>query len=459
MNVIEAIASWCCSQPDFSTTARRKAREAITDTLACLFAGQDDFSSRAVRAASESYFSPHASSRLAGGGRAPAAIAALINGTAAHAIDYDDNFAPGMSHASAVLLPALLAVADEINASGEQLVDAYLTGLQAQAFVGSGVAPSHYTAGWHGTSTVGCIGSAAGVAWLMGMDQAGIARTLSNAVSFASGTKGQFGTPIKPLHAGWAARNAVDAAKFAQQQMQGRIDILEAPQGFLEMFGGLTPPGWDIAGILGTHQHVIETTGVMPKRHPCCGSTHMIIDALDDLRARHDFSDTDVLAVDTRVGIANLRNLAYPLPANEMQARFSMQYCVDTWLRNGSLGVSDFTPARVAKLTDPARLQRISMRCYTPEQEADTPPGERLTHEVTLILRDGRTLQAGRKLAKGSNTEPFSDADRLRKFTDCCATMPSAGALFHQLNQLEEQEDLGFMASLFGEPLRDTSQA
>lgn len=458
MNVIEAIARWCCSQPDFSTTARRKAREAITDTLACLYAGQDDFSSRAVRAASESYFTPQARCRLAGGGRAPAAIAAMVNGTAAHAIDYDDNFAPGMSHASAVLVPALLAVADDIHASGEQLVKAYLIGLQAQAFVGSGVAPSHYTAGWHGTSTVGCIGSAAGVAWLMGLDQAGIARALSNAVSFASGTKGQFGTPIKPLHAGWAARNAVDAANFARQHMQGRIDILDAPQGFLEMFGGLTPPGWNIPAILGTHFHVIETTGVMPKRHPCCGSTHMIIDALDDLRAQHDFSDDDVLAVDTLVGIANLRNLAYPLPVNEMQARFSMQYCVDTWLRNGSLSVADFTPARVAELTEPARLARISLRCYTPEQEAETPPGDRLTHEVTLTLRDGRTLQAGRKLAKGSNSEPFSDADRLRKFTDCCTTMSNASDLFRQLNRLEEQEDLGFLAPLLGESLRDGAQ-
>jgi 2-methylcitrate dehydratase PrpD len=184
----------------------------------------------------------------------------------------------------------------------------------------------------------------------------------------------------------------------------------------------------------------------------------MIIDALDDLRAQHDFSDDDVLAVDTLVGIANLRNLAYPQPVNEMQARFSMQYCVDTWLRHGSLGVSDFTPARVAELAEPARLARISMRCYTPEQEAGLPPEERLTHEVTLTLRDGRTLQAGRKLAKGSNREPFSDADRLRKFTDCCATMSNASGLFRQLNRLEEQEDLEFLAALFDEPLREGAQ-
>ncbi|EIC85652.1 MmgE/PrpD family protein [Serratia sp. M24T3] len=449
MNVIEAIADWSCRQDQFSPRARELARIAITDTLACLYAGQNDFSSLAVRRAFEDYLNPDAGASVIGGGKAPAAIAALLNATAAHAIDYDDNFQPGMSHASAVLVPALLAVADETNASGSRLIDAYLIGLQAQAFVGMGVGPSHYTAGWHGTSTVGCIGTAAGVAWLMGQDEAGISRTLSNAVSFASGTKGQFGTPIKPLHAGWAARNAIDAARFADQGMRGRIDILEAPQGFMEMFGGASATGWDIAAILSTQKHVIETTGVMPKRHPCCGSTHMIIDALADLREQHDFADAEVVSVDTLVGIANQRNLAYELPQDEMQARFSMQYCVDTVLRNGALGVRDFTAERVAQLTDPARLARITMRAYSAEQEKDTPPAERLPHRITVTLKDGRVLEAERKLAKGSLVEPFTSADRLQKFVDCCAALPNARALFMQLEMLDQQEDLGFLTDLY----------
>lgn len=455
MNVIEAIADWSCRQNHFSPRARELARMAIVDTLACQYAGQSDFSSLAVRHAFAEYLNPDAAASVVGGGKAPAAIAALLNATAAHAIDYDDNFQPGMSHASAVLVPALLAVADEINATGSQLIDAYLIGLQAQAFVGMGVGPSHYTAGWHGTSTVGCIGTSAGVARLMGFDQAAVARTLSNAVSFASGTKGQFGTPIKPLHAGWAARNAIDAARFAEQGMRGRIDILEAPQGFLDLFGGGSANGWDIAAILATQKHVIETTGVMPKRHPCCGSTHMIVDALNDIREQHKFRDDQVLSVETLVGIANRRNLAYELPQDEMQARFSMQYCVDTLLRNGALGVKDFTAERVAQFTEPSRLARITMQAYSAEQEEDTPPGERLPHCVTVTLTDGRVLKGERKLAKGSLLEPFSDADRLQKFVDCCAALPDPQALFAQLERLDEQPDLGFIRPLFLEPARN----
>lgn len=451
MNAIQAIADWSRQQHTFSPQSRELARLAITDTLACLYAGKTDFSSRTVRRAFANYLNDDAGARVIGGGKAPAAIAALLNATAAHAIDYDDNFQPGMSHASAVLVPALLAVADEINASGRQLVDAYLIGLQAQAFVGWGVGPSHYTAGWHGTSTVGCIGTAASVAWLLGLDAAGIARALSNAVSFASGTKGQFGTPIKPLHAGWAARNAIDAARLAEQGMLGRLDILEAPQGFLELFGGNSPSGWDGEAILATQKHVIETVGVMPKRHPCCGSTHMIIDALLDIRAQHDFTDEEVVSVTTRVGIANQRNLAYIVPKDEMQARFSMNYCVDTLLRNGTLGVNDFTPERVAELADPARLARISMLAYSAEQEKDTPPGERLAHRVTVTLKDGRVLEAERKLAKGSLIEPFTPADRLQKFVDCCASLPSPHALFTQLERLDEQQELAFLDEMMGE--------
>ncbi len=449
MNVIEAIAAWSRAQTGFTQTARELARLAIVDTLACLYAGRRDFSTLAVRAAGEPYLRHGHRARVIGGGRAPAAIAALLNGTSAHAIDYDDNFGPGMSHASAVLVPALLAAADELNAGGGQLVDAYLIGLQAQAFIGAGVGPSHYTAGWHGTSTVGCIGTAAGVAWLMGLDQDGIARALSNAASFASGTKGQFGTPIKPLHAGWAARNAIDAAALARQGMRGRIDILEAPQGFGEMFGGGAPSGWDIPTILGTRLHVIEGVGVMPKRHPCCGSTHMIIDALSDLRVTHDFTDADVVSADTLVGIANQRNLAYAVPENEMQARFSMPYCVDTWLRNGALSVADFTLARVAQQTDPARLARVTMSAYRPEQEAGAPAGKKLPHRVTLTLRDGRRLEAERRLAKGSNAEPFSESERRQKFIDCCAELDEAAGLFDRLKHLEKADDLGYLDGLF----------
>ncbi|WP_034945746.1 MmgE/PrpD family protein [Erwinia oleae] len=433
MTVIETIAAWCAREPRFSATARRLAREAITDTLACLYAGRDDFSVLAVREAWASYTNR------------PAAIVALLNGTAAHAIDYDDNFGPGMSHASAVLVPALLAVALEEDRDGEALVNAWLVGLQAQAFVGELVSQSHYTAGWHGTSTVGCIGTAAGVAWLKGLDEAGIARSLSVAVSLASGVKGQFGTPLKPFHAGMAARNAVDAATLAASGMSGRLDILEGEMGFYQLFAGSRFTPEKMQRWLTETQHVVETVGVMPKKHPCCGSTHRVLDVIADLQQETHFTADDVASVRCKVGISNFRNLAYTAPEDEMQARFSMNYCVMRMLESGSLSVADFTPARVREQAAHPLLSRITMESWREDEEAQA---DNLPHQVAIVLKDGRTLRHQRLSAKGSLAEPFSADERAQKFADCCKTLPESAALFQRLGQLENERSLNFLRSM-----------
>ncbi|MEH0874406.1 MmgE/PrpD family protein [Pectobacterium cacticida] len=430
MTVIETIAAWCMSKTPFSQAARQLACDAIIDTLACLYAGRDNVSSRAVQRAWATY-QP-----------VPPAVCALINGTAAHAIDYDDNFGPGMSHASAVLVPALLAMALAEKRSGADLIEAYLIGLQAQAFVGSVVSSSHYTAGWHGTSTVGCIGTAAGVAWLKGLDEQGIARTLSIAVSLASGVKGQFGTPLKPFHAGMAARNAVDAVELAATGMSGRLDIIEGEQGFYQLFAGKRFQPETTELWLTPSPHVIETVGVLPKKYPCCGSTHRILDAISDLQELHAFSADDVVEVEAKVGIANRRNLAYLLPQNEMQARFSLPYCVSVLLDKGTLSVADFTPEHVARQAVADKLSRVSMASWS---ESEEEKGENLPHIVTITLQDGRKLSARRLHAKGDISEPFSAAERRRKFADCCADLVDANALYQRLTLIEHEPSLAFL--------------
>lgn len=446
--VIEAISQWCETNTSFPERTRELGRQAIADTIAGMVAGGADAVTLTVRRAAATRIGA-SGSRVIGGGRADAAQAALINGTAAHALDYDDNFRPGMSHASAVIVPALLAVADQRGSSGADLVTAYLIGLQAQAFVGLGVGYSHYVAGWHGTSTIGSIGTAAGTAWLAGLGAGGIARALTVGTSLASGVKGQFGTMVKPFHAGLAARNAVEAAELAAAGLVGRLDILEGEQGFRELYGGEFPDSWwDAATITGTTDHVITTVGVMPKRHPCCGSTHPVVDALLDLQAQHGFSADQVEKVDTLVGIANWRNLAYPRPTDEMQARFSMQYCVARALRKSRLELSDFTPDAIAAHGSDPLLARVGMEHYSPEAERSNP---RLPHEVVVTLSSGEVLKASRAAAKGVLADPFTEEDRRLKFIDCCA--PAVGgdaqALFRRIEALDGEADLSLLDPLF----------
>lgn len=442
-SAIERIAEWSRSEPIFSPLARLRAHHAIVDTLGCMLAGIGDQATQAVRQAFAAEIGAKGAAAVAGGGRAGEAIAALVNGTAAHALDYDDNFRPGITHASAVLVPALLAVAQGRRASGHAFVDAYLVGLEAQAAVGRGINPAHYTIGWHATSTIGAIGTAAGTAWLMGHDAAGIARAMSVAASMAAGPKGQFGTPAKPLHAGLAARNAVDAAGLAGAGMTGRLDILECPMGIAELFGDATAAGWERMVLAAPH--VIESDGLIPKRHPCCGSTHNTVDVILDLKAKHGFSAADVEAVDTLVGIANARNLAYPDPQDEMQARFSMHYCVALALLQERLTLADFTPAAVERPAVRRLLPLTTMRAY---DTSDAAEGRR-PHRVTIRLKDGRVLEAERVEAKGSIADPFDDADREAKFRDCCAEMPGAAALYARLADIDAIADID---SLLSEP-------
>jgi 2-methylcitrate dehydratase PrpD len=445
--VIETIANWSRLDHRFSDLARLRANHAIADTIGCMVAGADDFATKAVRSAFAASVGAAGSSPVIGGGKASTATAALVNATAAHALDYDDNFRPAITHASAVLVPALLAVAQAQDADGRTLVDAYLIGLEAQAAIGRGVNPSHYTLGWHSTSTVGAIGTAAAVAWLAGLDAAGISRAMSVVVSMASGIKGQFGTPAKPLHAGLAARNAVEATELAAAGMTGRLDILDCPQGFLELFGGLHAKGW--ADITLASPHVIETDGLMPKRHPCCGSTHNTVDAILDLRAGHGFAAYDVAAVECHVGIANARNLAYSEPTNEMQARFSMQYCVALALLKDRLTLADFTPEGVARDEVRRLLPITTMTSYSGVDELNAKG--RLPHQVTVRLRDGRIIQTERGQPKGSMADPFDDADRRAKFFDCCRHLDQAAlvSLYDRLQSMDEASNLAFLEPVF----------
>lgn len=413
--VLEKIAGQLVSRPSFSAVAIERAEDAIVDTIGCMLAGMNNAAPRSVAAAFSDEINENGTSLVFTGGHASRSIAALINGIAAHCLDFDDNFHPARAHASAVLVPALLSVAtssDEV--SGDMLVRAYLAGLEAQAAVGFGVIPSHYNRGWHGTSTIGCIGAAAGVAVLLGLDEAKIANAMTLATSMASGPKGQFGTGAKPFHAGIAARNAIEAALLARSGLSGRLDILERSQGFLDLFGGNEATGW--ADLTWDEEHIIETRGLVTKLHPCCASTHRAIDAALDLQKEHRFSIDDIEQIDTKVGRSASDNLAYPDPANDMQARFSMQYCLAVALSSGGLSLRDFTPQAATRPSLRVHMSKIKMSSYSAEEERGV---ERLPHQVHISLKNGRRFSSERLHANGSIVAPLNDGQKLAKFEDC----------------------------------------
>lgn len=417
MTVIETIADWCANAASFSPIAIERAEHGFCDTIGCIIAGRKDPATVAAARAFETR-AGGGSSTVVSGGRADPAIAALFNGVAAHALDFDDNFHGATTHASAVLVPALLAMAQALGRDGRQMIEAYIVGLEAQARISSGVNPSHYTAGWHATSTIGCIGTAAAVARLMGLSRDGIAQAMSIAVSMAAGVKGQFGTPVKPLHSGLAARNAIEAAQLSAAGMVGRLDVLESRQGFLALYGGDYPKGWpQDRSESRSNELAIERFGLTAKRHPCCGATHRAIDAILDLKRDHDFRAEDVVSVNATVTEAHARNLAYSRPDDEMQARFSMQYTLALALSQDSLRLSDFTNAAVRRADVRALLPLTELSVY--DQATERAAAGRLPHRVIVTLKDGRRLDEVRQVAKGDVSLPFSPDERKVKFLDC----------------------------------------
>jgi 2-methylcitrate dehydratase PrpD len=445
MSVAGRLADWCAAQPRaWPEQATARARSAVEDTVAVMVAGSADAVADAARKAAPAWGLGNAS--IVGDTRRLAAPgAAFVNGTAAHALDFDDILLGAFTHASAVLVPALLALAEERRLGGAELLDAYIVGLEMQAAVSDGVNVSHYLAGWHSTSTLGTIGTAAGCARLLGLDADGIRNAISLAVSMASGAKVQFGTMAKPMHAGLGAMHAVQAALLAEAGMQGHAEALEGKFGFLALYGGGFPRGWDhVLDGLG-RPLVIERLGLAQKRHPCCGSAHNTLDCVLDLKARHGFAAEDVDAIDALVGSTNVRNLMYGVPENEMQARFSMPYVVSAALLRGRLSLDDFTPEAVLRPELAALMPRVRMTGRDPKDEpADIK--DRLPHLVSVRLKNGQVLEAGKAWPRGSIQDPFTEDDRRFKFEDCVVRKlgPNAARdLEQELRGLDRVSDFG----------------
>jgi 2-methylcitrate dehydratase PrpD len=435
------IGAWAEQQGKFSRLARQRAGDAVIDTLACILAGTTDPACTALVSALAPDLAVGGTSVVRGGAQASRGLAALVNGTAAHALDFDDNFRSGRCHASAVLVPALLAAAPR-DTPGSRFLDAYCVGLEAQAVIGKGLGNAHYIAGWHPTGTTAAIGSAAGVASLLGLDRFGIAAAMANATSFAAGLKRQFGTAMKPIHAGLAARAAVEAALMAQAGIVGDPDVLDGPDGLLALYGTANSPGWE--GIAIGDPPAIEAEGLVAKLYPNCGSVHWVLDMLFALKAEHRLRPEDIAGITARIGPANYRNLTYAQPRTGMEARFSMHYGVALALLQPSIGLEDFSDAAVERPRVRALLGLTTLLAHSEADEIAN--GGPLPHELAITLRDGRMISSARQEVRGSIHDPLTDVEKRHKFLSCLGVAgiagPLAADLYDALLGLAEADDL-----------------
>jgi 2-methylcitrate dehydratase PrpD len=417
--------------------ARAAAARALLDTIGVTLAGAAEPASRIVQRVIEDDGAgscPVLGTSL----RTTAANAALANGTAAHALDYDDMCFVSLAHPSAPLVAAALAAAETAGASGRALLSAYVVGFELEGRLGRAMNPRHYQRGWHCTSTLGTIGAAAAASRLLGLDAAAAGHALAIAASEASGLKENFGTMVKPLHAGLAARNGVVAALLAQAGMTASGAAIDGPQGFLAAMDSEQPSLEALAADLGTRWEIVDT-GITVKLYPSCAGTHPTLDALLDLRRRHGFAAPDIEAIEVGVDPIVPTILLYDRPSSGLEGKFSMPFCAAAAVVRGQVGIDTFD---VATLRDPAIVAmqtRVTMRV---DDTLDASAPSLTQARVTVRLLDGRVLTASANGARGYPARPASHEELSAKFISCATQTLSASQAAAALDTLREIESI-----------------
>jgi 2-methylcitrate dehydratase PrpD len=306
---------------DLPEDIRLLARHCLLDWLGVTLAGSREELARILRAEAEEQGGAPQAPLIGHRLRLPARAAALVNGAASHALDYDDvNLTLG-GHPSAVLMPALLALAEARGLGGAPVIAAFVAGYETLCRIGALVAPGHYARGFHSTATVGSFGAAAAAAHLLGLGPARTAVALGIAGTQAAGLKSMFGTMCKPLHAGKAAENGLLAASLAARGFTSRNDVLEAPQGFAET----QSPDFHPERALAAPRRGWHLADTLFKYHAACYLTHAPIECGRAVRATPGFDPAAVRRVRLGVDEGAARVCHIPAPRTGLEAKFSLR--------------------------------------------------------------------------------------------------------------------------------------
>lgn len=369
---------------DIPEDIRAWARQCVLDYVACALAGAKDELTEILLAEMAEQGGKASATIMGHRARLPAPAAAIVNGAASHALDYDDVNLAMPGHPSVAILPGLLALAEERGASGADVLTAFVAGYELQCRVGRVMAPGHYDVlGFHATATVGSFGSAAACAHLMGLDEDRFAMALGIAATQAAGLKSMFGTMCKPLHAGKASYHGLMASKLAARGFTSRADALECAQGFAKTHS----PDFNPARALETPPQGWHIRNNLFKYHAACYMVHAPIEAVRKLRERHNVGADRVARIRLQVEEACDRICNIQAPKTGLEAKFSLKLATAMGLSGIDTGRLDTYSATVA--TD-AALVGVRDRV-----EIDFRPGIPNTFAtVELTLTDGSTLRA-----------------------------------------------------------------
>jgi len=370
--------------------------------------------------------------------------AALVNGVAAHVLDYDDVTLDG--HPSAVLVPAILAQGEALGSSGAEMLAAYAAGYEVWAeLLAREPVPLHQK-GWHPTAVRGAVAAAAACASLRRLGPEATATALAIAGSMAGGLMANFGTHTKCFQVGRAAQSGVIAARLAGAGFTASPDALEHPSGFLAAFSPEGAP--DLKRPLGGAErewHLVRQ-GLNVKRYPICYGAHRAVDAAIELARRNDLCAGDVDRIRVSTGHMQMLMLRNERPQTALEAKFSLPFAMASSLVARNIGLAQLTDGFVQSPEVQSLMPRVSATTTTETMDGSAfAPSE--TVEITMA--NGKVLDSGPVFhAKGSRQLPLSSAELKEKFVDCLGDDLAGSAVGNAFDKLMNLERLNGAADL-----------
>jgi 2-methylcitrate dehydratase PrpD len=420
------------------------AKRAVIDWFAALLPGAVlDPALSLEKALADEFGGGHA--RLALGRTAPARLAALINGSAAHTAEVDDIYRDGIYHPGAPTIAAALAVAQSKGLDGNAFLRGVIVGYEISTRIGAAMGRDHYKY-FHNTGTIGCFGAAAAAAELLQLDAKRFAHALATVATFSAALQQAFrmDSMSKPLHAGRAAEAGVLAALAAAEGVTGSFDVLEGDAGYGRALShGNKGPDWNTTlATLGRDFHITKMTF---KNHACCGHSFAAIDGALAVKAKLGINARDISKIRIGAYRATLDVAGYENAQTPAEARFSVKYCVATAMTHGNVRLAAFEPNRI---THPATREIAYKTELVLDPEIDAAFPKQRAARVRIETYDGRSEEIFQPTRKGDPDAPLTDAELDEKFRELAAPVLGAAQSDALLARLWSLEKTGELATL-----------
>ena len=438
-----AVARFVASSPvEWSDELRSAVYDGVIDWFSSVLTAKDDATAEQLMASmgNEPPYSLTARECTVIGKPYKAGVldAALVNGYLAHALDYDDVHEEVRGHPSAVLIAALLAEAEYGSISGKPFKEGYLIGMEVMCQLGRWIGNSHYELGWHSTATLGAIAAAAAVARMRGFTEEQARHAIGLAATQAGGLRLHFGSAVKPLHAGIAARAGVMAARMAYAGIQGSDEVLDGKLGFIDMYSGGSPAFAEPDIEQWGKPWRIVQPGLWFKIYPCCSASYHAIDAAHELWIHNGYTADEIAQVNVIFPPGGDAALVANNPGNGVEGRFSAEYIVALKLTQPMLELGDFDEGAIRE--DMRQLMQRVRRHYREDIPAAPTAMPKGRFTIVEVVKTDGTVQSSRSdTPTGSPGKPLSEGDKLRKYEAAAKGMASGWKeLPRRVRQLEQ---------------------